>query len=146
MRITYTEFVPDPKLRGTTVNLPAHVCQVLIAQGSAVAVPYKSYQERLAAEAMPPAPPPEISWGVQDTGASLFSVVCIVKKVGNETFYLKEPPTDGSCPPSIVAKWKSLTDTPTETSASASAQRKLEQQEADRVAKEKTYGVIYAGR
>ena len=51
MRIKFTEFAADPKLRGTTSNFPAHIAQSLIAQGAAVAVPYKDFRERLAAEA-----------------------------------------------------------------------------------------------
>src|ERR1019366_1496664 len=50
MRIIYTEFVADPKLRNTIANFPAHVAQSLIASGQAVAMPWKSYIERLNAE------------------------------------------------------------------------------------------------
>jgi hypothetical protein len=39
MKITYTQYVPDPSLRGTTTNLPAHIAQVLIASGQAVEIP-----------------------------------------------------------------------------------------------------------
>jgi len=51
MRIKFTEYAADPKLRHTISNLPAHIAQSLIAQGAAVAVPYKDFRERLAAEA-----------------------------------------------------------------------------------------------
>jgi len=56
MRIKFTEFAADPKLRGTTSNFPAHIAQSLIAQGAAVAVPYKDFRERLAAEAAEDSP------------------------------------------------------------------------------------------
>jgi len=51
MRIKFTEYAADPKLRHTISNFPAHIAQSLIAQGAAVAVPYKDFRERLAAEA-----------------------------------------------------------------------------------------------
>jgi hypothetical protein len=35
MKIEYTEFIPDPALRGKTTHLPAHIAQVLIATGQA---------------------------------------------------------------------------------------------------------------
>jgi hypothetical protein len=37
MKITYTQHVSDPALRGTTTNLPAHIAQVLVATGQAFA-------------------------------------------------------------------------------------------------------------
>lgn len=72
MRIQYTEFVANPALRNTTTNLPAHVAQVLIAQGSAVALPRAPrgsaawLAERLeeSAAANPPSPTPLLTWGV----------------------------------------------------------------------------------
>lgn len=36
MKVTYTNYVPDPALRGKTVHLQAHVAQVVIALGCAV--------------------------------------------------------------------------------------------------------------
>jgi hypothetical protein len=35
MKIEYTQFIPDPALRGKTTHLPAHIAQVLIATGQA---------------------------------------------------------------------------------------------------------------
>jgi hypothetical protein len=72
MRIQYTEFVANPALRNTIANLPAHVAQVLIAQGSAVALPRAArgsaawLAERLEESAAfnPPAAAPLLTWGV----------------------------------------------------------------------------------
>ena len=50
MKIQYTEFAPNPALRGTTTHLPGHVAQNLIAQGVAIFIPYKHYSEFLSAE------------------------------------------------------------------------------------------------
>jgi len=38
MKIRYSEFCPDPKLRNTETHQPAHIAQVLIAQGVATEV------------------------------------------------------------------------------------------------------------
>ncbi len=108
MRITYTEFVPNPNLRGTTVNLPAHVAQVLIAQGSAVAVPYKSYQDRLASEFSSPAVPVKIEWGIQQGSASQYSRPAITKRVGSEATFYSTPPAD--CPAAIAEQFRQLVD------------------------------------
>jgi hypothetical protein len=50
VKITYTEFAPNPALRGTTTHLPGHIAQNLIAQGVAVHVPYKTFAEFMTAE------------------------------------------------------------------------------------------------
>lgn len=107
MKIQYTQFAPNPSLRGTITNLPAHVAQVLIAQGVAVHVPYKDFRERLAAEFSPLAKPPVVEWGVQEPKGN-YSRVAVVKRVGSETMFFAAPPPD--CPPAIVAQYKALTD------------------------------------
>lgn len=50
MKITYTEFAPNPALRGTTTHLPGHIAQNLIAQGVAIHVPYKNFAEFMTTE------------------------------------------------------------------------------------------------
>jgi hypothetical protein len=105
VKIRYTEFVPNPALRNTETNLPAHVAQVLIAQGSAVAVPFKTYADFLSSK-NPPAVAVPVEWGIKEAGA--YSPVCVIKRTANgETFY-KTPPPD--CPASIVDQWRSLAD------------------------------------
>jgi len=87
MRIQYTEFVANPALRGTTTNLPAHIAQVLIAQGSAIALPRAPrgsaewLAERLEESASfnPPAPAPVVTWtigGGNDAGRPAIHAAC----------------------------------------------------------------------
>ncbi len=110
MKIRYNEYVANPELRNTIKNLPAHVAQVLIAQGVAAHVPYTSVKDRIESEAslLPKPKPLAVEWGVQDANLSQYSRVTVIKRFGSETTFFAAPPAD--CPPSIVARFKELTD------------------------------------
>ncbi len=109
MRVRYNEYVANPTLRHTETNLPAHVAQSLIAQGVAVHVPYTSVRDRIESEAalLPKPAAPAVTWGIKESTGN-YSCTTIVKCVGADTTYFKTPPPD--CPPSIVARFKELTD------------------------------------
>ena len=129
MKITYTEYVPDPKLRGTTAHLPAHIAQVLIASGQAKAVPYKDFREILAdddAVRAAAAPPVTVEWGIRDKDRSVHSQVLIIRKLGAELSFFLAPPKD--CPPSIVQQWKDMTKVDTSADRVAFEKAKQEQQ------------------
>lgn len=51
MKIEYTQFAPDPTLRGKTTHLPAHIASVLIAQGVAIEIKLPRYGQPGWAEA-----------------------------------------------------------------------------------------------
>jgi hypothetical protein len=144
MKITYTQFVPDPALRGTTTNLPAHIAQVLIASGQASAfpMPVRGSKEWLKArlEQSASANAPDVhdvsptvagvEWGVKEKSLSPWSEVQVIKKVGAEVFYFAHPPAD--CPRSIVARFKELTsDKRDVTAAEALDAAKRQQTEYD---------------
>jgi len=95
MKIQYTEFVADPSLRNTITNLPAHIAQVLIAQGSAKAVPMPRWgtpewlEERKAqsAAAVPNAedtPAPFVSGVCWEIGKSYYGKPVIQRRSGSE--------------------------------------------------------------
>lgn len=109
MKIIYTQFAADPALRGTTTHLPAHIAQVLVAQGVAREIKYANYIERLQSlqDAMPPAKPPVVEWGVQD-GLSQYSRPTIIRRCGSDTAFFAAPPAD--CPTAIVEQFRQLTD------------------------------------
>ena len=84
--------------------------QVLAAAGLIEIVPYKNYQERLAAEMPKPTPATSVQWGVrhnQAGGENQPRSVTLIKTVnGDQTFY-DAPPKD--CPADVVAKfWKAV--------------------------------------
>jgi hypothetical protein len=80
--------------------------QVLASAGLIEIVPYKTYQERLAAE-MPKATAPVVGWGVQHNatgGEQQLRSVTLIKTVnGDQTIY-DAPPAD--CPPDVIAKFR----------------------------------------
>src|ERR1039458_7606455 len=97
MKITYTQFVADPALRGTTTNLPAHIAQVLIASGQATEVPMprrgskgngwleaRLEQSRNAGppsvDDVVPSAPNGVEWGVKVTGKKVF----VLKRVDGQ--------------------------------------------------------------
>ena len=108
MKIRYNEYVANPALRHTETNLPAHVAQSLIAQGVAAHVPYTSVKDRIESEAalLPKPAAPVIEWGMKEAG--MYTPTTVIKRVGSETTFFKTLPPD--CPPSIVARFKQLTD------------------------------------
>lgn len=64
MRIKYSDFHPDPALRGVINDkLPRHRAQAAVDSGLAVEIPYASYRERIAAESAAQAVPQTDSWG-----------------------------------------------------------------------------------
>jgi hypothetical protein len=151
MRITYTEHVPDPKLRGTTTNLPAHIAQVLIASGQAITVPYKGYQEFLAAEHSTGSDPNNVDpnvvgtcWGVIDKDSSQFSIVRVIKRVGSETTYFKAPPTDA--PLSIHQQFHELSRTEEGAARTAIEAAKAAQRVQQSAEKLGTLAVIWKGK
>ncbi|MGO8810999.1 MAG: hypothetical protein ACLQJF_16190 [Candidatus Sulfotelmatobacter sp.] len=115
MRIKFTEYAADPKLRGTTSNFPAHIAQSLIAQGAAVQVPYKGFRERLAAEAAEGHHPQNTSvtavavptWGIH-TGLNGTQV--LVRRFGFEEtrFETPEDAVRAGCPVAIAAQLRSV--------------------------------------
>ena len=54
----------------------------------------------------PPAVPVPTEWGTQPAG--MYTQACILKRDANGLTYFRTPPPD--CPPSIAARWKSMTD------------------------------------
>ena len=109
MRIKYNEFVANPTLRHTTVNLPAHVCQSLIAQGVATHVAYTSVKDRIESEAslLPKPKPPVVEWGIQQA-SSEYSRTAIIRRDANGCTYYGSPTPD--TPPSIAEQFRQLTD------------------------------------
>jgi hypothetical protein len=98
MKIRYSEFHPDPSLRGKiNDSLPRSRAQAAVDSGLAVEIPYTSYRERLASEeasrqASLPAPPPvKVSWEV--TCGILNRRWCISAKCsrGCSLFYDEHP-------------------------------------------------------
>jgi len=110
VRIKYNEFVANPVLRNTIVNLPAHVCQSLIAQGVAVGVPYKNLADRIQSEqALLPKPaPPVVEWGIQKGSLSEYSRPAIIRRDANGVTYFASPTPD--TPPAIAEHFRQLTD------------------------------------
>lgn len=112
MKITYTQHVSDPALRGTTTHLPAHIAQVLVATGQATAVPFPrrggpGWLEAMAeVEALrQPNPTSTItSWGAIKT---IWGGVLVIKNVGRgDEVRFKVPPSD--CPRDVVALYNQL--------------------------------------
>lgn len=150
MKIQYTEFVADPSLRNTTVNLPAHVAQVLIAQGSAKALPAprrgtnEYLQMRAEESALVTAPsdydtPAGVSateWGLHLKG----KVVAVIKRSGSDTFFFDSPPAD--CPRSIVQQFLDACLASPEANAVAIAAAKQKQDEQARKDKWAGQGVV----
>jgi hypothetical protein len=119
MKIQYTEFVADPSLRNTITNLPAHVAQVLIAQGSAKAVPLPPYgakgwlehRKEISAQVtapsscdiVPPTTGVGVEWSVEKMSTGK---IVIVKRFQGELTWFSKPPRE--CPPSIVQQFKGM--------------------------------------
>lgn len=110
MKIQYTQFAPDPSLRGTIKNLPAHVAQVLIAQNVAVHVPYTSVKDRIESEAslLPKPKPIGVEWGIMEGNLSEYSRPAIIRRDANGTTYFASPTPD--TPPAIAEQFRQLTD------------------------------------
>lgn len=147
MKIIYTEFVADPSLRRTTTNLPAHVAQVLIAQGSAKAVPMPRHGSKdwLAARneqaslAVPsptdtPAGVTGVEWGIQNLRSGK---VNIIKRVGSDTYFFDGPPQD--CPRSICQQFIGAAERSDVNSIAVAAAK---QAQADRDRVDKTAGKV----
>ena len=105
MRIQYSQFHPDPSLRGTINDkLPRHRALAAIDSGLATEIPYKDYRERLATEGQGmQTPDPNFiigsQWGVQSAiQGYAWSKVLVIKKVGSETFFYATPPPDAPLP------------------------------------------------
>ncbi len=149
MKIKYNEFVANPALRNTETNLPAHVAQVLIAQGVAVAVRYKNFVEYMNAEHAQASAAHSVNpsvqgveWGIRDKALSRFSKVLVVKRIGAATTYFETPPSD--CPPSIRARFESLTNPVSNpVDIEQERNRQYEQREQERVG---TAGILYGSK
>jgi hypothetical protein len=119
MKVKYTQFVPDPSLRGTTTHLPAHIAQVLIASGQATAVPFPrrdgspEWMAAIAEEDAARKPshhdtvgglaPGVTEWGCK---ALASGKAVIVRRVGGETNFLDSPPVE--CPISVQQQYFDL--------------------------------------
>jgi hypothetical protein len=112
MKITYTEFAADPALRGTTTNLPAHIAQVLIAQGVAKSCPMpprgsagwlaaRKEQSALATAADPGDTVVHmgLEWGIQHN----LGKPAIIKRLNSENYFYDVPPPE--CPRSIAIQF-----------------------------------------
>jgi hypothetical protein len=140
MKITFTQYVPDPSLRGTTTNLPAHVAQVLIASGQATAAPRPPYGstawlEEKKADAARAVPHPEdidatvknTEWGVREQLSNPIAKVVVIKRTGAETTFYAEPPSDA--PPSIVRRFQELTHSFVHPDAVTARRERLEREQ-----------------
>jgi hypothetical protein len=120
MRIQYSQFHPDPTLRGTINDkLPRSRAQAAVDSGLATEIPYKNYFERLAAEGQSQTSGAcqnvnviGTEWGF-DVSLSQFHVPVIVKRSGSEVTFYDGPVAD--TPKSISRQFyeavgKSLTD------------------------------------
>jgi hypothetical protein len=150
MKITYTQFVADPALRGTTTNLPAHIAQVLIAQGAAKAEPMPARgsagwlaarNEQAATATVPDAHDTVagvagVEWGIHVRGV----VVAVIKRVGSDTFFFDAPPVD--CPLGIVQQFLDAANLSPEANAVAIAAAKKAQEEQARKDKWAGQGVV----
>ena len=148
MRIKYNEFAPNPTLRNTIAHFPAHIAQNLIAQGIAVAVPYKNYGERLSEEFAQGSDPsnvnafaPVAEWGVREAANSRFSKAVIIKRFRGEITYFEQPPSDA--PPDIVARFNVATRTIKRPDLEKARQEQHAQQEQEKAG---FYGVLYGSR
>jgi hypothetical protein len=134
MKIEYTQFAPDPALRGKTVHLPSSIAQPLIASGVAKHVPYKDFRERLAEEGASGNDPSNVvvnfykdpEWGV----VQLVRKLVIIKKHGYETyrFESEEQAAAYGCPASVLKNYRDIKALPGPDQAGAVlAQAKQEQ-------------------
>jgi hypothetical protein len=111
MRIQYSQFHPDPTLRGTINDkLPRSIAQGVVASGLATEIPYKNYFERLAAEGQSQTAGAVVNvqvvgteWGFSDAKHSQFKIPVVVKRFGSETIWYSTPPSD--CPASILKQF-----------------------------------------
>lgn len=123
---------PSPK-SGQIEHVQPHIAETLVRAGFAVPVPYKGYVDFLNSEGgNDVSAAPVVEWGVQDrAGTSLHSKVHIIKRTGAETTYFSAPPAD--CPPSIVARWKALTNSAEPIDMEQVRAREYEQHEKEKV-------------
>lgn len=116
MKIRYTDYAPNPTLRGTETHLPAHRAQPLIDSGIAVEVKYTSYVERLTAE---PGgmltPDPDFVVGAQYSvhermfGSVLIGHAYVTRRSGTETvFFDKLEAIPSDCPKNVVIRFLTL--------------------------------------
>jgi hypothetical protein len=128
MKVRYTEFALDPNLRGTTIHLPAHRAQALIDIGAAVEVPYKNFQERLAAE-MPPPVAPVVQWAVHEkaSGGAIITKTINGGGGGGEVSHYNTPPVD--CPQDVVARFKHISRLAVEYGSGAAEKERLEREQ-----------------
>jgi hypothetical protein len=144
MKITYTKFVPDPSLRGTTTNLPAHIAQVLIASGQAVAVPVpdrnkpdptNAWLRHIQEEDAMRKPtqydtvPPNatgVEWSATVMGSGL---VRVIKRVDGQVFWFDGPPKE--CPANIREQFLQLANLNPAANAAALDAAKRAQIDAD---------------
>jgi len=100
------KYLVGPKSGQIVVVNNSQEFQTLAASGFIEIIPYKNYQERLAAE-MPKPVATVVQWGVQHVtapGESQPRNVIVIKTVnGDQTIY-DAPPKD--CPPDVVAKFR----------------------------------------
>jgi hypothetical protein len=119
MKITYTQFAADPALRGTTTNLPAHIAQVLIAQGVAEAVPdprrgtneYLQMRAEQSAAAVPSpydTPAPFVQGVRWEVGQSHFGRPVIMRRSGSETWQADFNVIPPDCPADIRKQYEGV--------------------------------------
>jgi hypothetical protein len=117
MKIQYTQFAPNPALRGTTTHLPPHIAQNLIAQGVAVHVPYKNFVEFMNANhrsgsdpsnSNPPSPVSGVEWSC----VRLTDRAVIFRKSGFETTRIETVAVaiQAGCPESVCRQFTAMED------------------------------------
>jgi len=101
--------INSPKA-GLIEHIENVVGRTLVAAGLAEYVPYRNYQERLAAEgasqtvgSVQNVNVVGIEWGFIDAERSLFRIPVVVKRFGAESTWFSSPPSD--CPASILKQF-----------------------------------------
>jgi hypothetical protein len=137
-------FLSGPRT-GQTDHAPnSQEMQLLAKAGIIEIIPYQDFRARLREEASPAAVAPENSWGVKESNGSAFSQPTIIKKVGCETFYLKEP--DETTPPAIVEKFHVLKNSDPGAARAAVEAAKRQQEERERAERTRVRSLVVAGK
>jgi hypothetical protein len=99
-------FLTGPRAGQIDHSRNSQEAELLVKAGIIEVIPYKNFQERLAAESPKPAAAPVVSWGVHhnQTENSIASRVTVSKTVNGETTIYSAPPKD--CPADVIVKFR----------------------------------------